>query len=137
MRNPKSSNAGKLLRYMATRESVEKVAVGIDRSPSTVRQQRLIKNILDTFPETKDYLEYEDYLKESSKTNATEFIEAVIERNIDRLDAVKNLVKYYGERPALRSSAHTVYFLRSMIRLTSKKLPRKFQITRESSGLTL
>lgn len=103
MRNPKASNAGKLLRYMATRESVEKVAVGIDRSPSTVCQQRLIKNILDTFPETKDYLEYEDYLKESSKTNASEFIEAVVERNIDRLDAVKNLVKYYGERPVLKN----------------------------------
>lgn len=110
MRNPKSSNAGKLLRYMATRESVEKVAVGIDRSPSTVRQQRLIKNILDTFPETKDYLEYEDYLKEPSKTNATEFIEAVIERNIDRLDAVKNLVKYYGERPGVEKlGAHGLF----------------------------
>ena len=36
IRNPKSSNAGKLLRYMGTRESVEKVAVGVDRSPSTV-----------------------------------------------------------------------------------------------------
>ena len=58
IRNPKSSNAGKLLRYMGTRESVEKVAVGVDRSPSTVRQQRLIKNILEVFPETKDYLEY-------------------------------------------------------------------------------
>lgn len=110
MRNPKSSNAGKLLRYMATRESVEKVAVGLDRSPSTVRQQRLIKNILDTFPETKDYLEYEDYLKESSKTNASEFIEAVIERNIDRLDAVKNLVKYYGERPGVEKlGAHGLF----------------------------
>ena len=110
MRNPKSSNAGKLLRYMATRESVEKVAVGIDRSPSTVRQQRLIKNILDTFPETKDYLEYEDYLKEPSKTNATEFIDAVIERNIDRMDAVKNLVKYYGERPGVEKiGAHGLF----------------------------
>ena len=88
MRNPKSSNAGKLLQYIATRESVEKAAVGIDRSPSTVRQQRLIKNILDAFPETKDYLEYEDYLKESSKSNATEFIDTVIERTIDRLNGV-------------------------------------------------
>ncbi len=110
MRNPKSSNAGKLLRYMATRESVEKVAVGLDRSPSTVRQQRLIKNILESFPETKDYLEYEDYLKESSKSNASEFIEAVIERNIDRLDAVKNLVKYYGERPGVEKiGAHGLF----------------------------
>lgn len=68
-RNPKASNSGKLLRYMATRESVEKVAVGLDRSPSTVRQQRLIKNILEAFPETKDYLEYEDYLKEPCKSS--------------------------------------------------------------------
>ncbi|MBQ8896221.1 MAG: hypothetical protein IJY88_05455 [Clostridia bacterium] len=100
-RNPKASNSGKLLRYMATRESVEKVAVGLDRSPSTVRQQRLIKNILEAYPETKDYLEYEDYLKEPCKSNATEFIDAVIDRNIDRLDGVKNLVKYYAERPGV------------------------------------
>ena len=110
MRNPKSSNAGKLLQYIATRESVEKAAVGIDRSPSTVRQQRLIKNILDAIPETKDYLEYEDYLKESSKSNATEFIDTVIERNIDRLNGVKNLVKYYAERPgAQKFGSHGLF----------------------------
>lgn len=109
-RNPKASNSGKLLRYMATRESVEKVAVGIDRSPSTVRQQRLIKNILKTFPEAKDYLEYEDYLKEPCKSNATEFIDAVIDRNIDRLDGVKNLVKYYAERPGVEKlGAHGLF----------------------------
>lgn len=111
MRNPKLSNVGKLLQYIATRESVEKAAVGIDRSPSTVRQQRLIKNILDAFPETKDYLEYEDYLKESSKSNASEFIEAVIERNIDRLNGVKNLVKYYAERPgAQKLGSHGLFY---------------------------
>lgn len=109
-RNPKASNSGKLLRYMATRESVEKVAVGLDRSPSTVRQQRLIKNILEAFPETKDYLEYEDYLKEPCKSNATEFIDAVIDRNIDRLDGVKNLVKYYAERPgAQKLGSHGLF----------------------------
>ena len=36
IRNPKSSNAGKLLRYMGTRESVEKVAV-VHRQPSDSR----------------------------------------------------------------------------------------------------
>ena len=110
IRNPKSSNAGKLLRYMGTRESVEKVAVGVDRSPSTVRQQRLIKNILEVFPETKDYLEYEDYMQESSKTNASEFIDAVMERNIDRIGGIKNLVKYYAERPgAEKFSSHGLF----------------------------
>ena len=101
IKNPGKANAGKLLRYAATREGVEKVAVGLDRSPSTVRQQRLIKNILEALPETKDYLEYEDYLREPCKSNATEFIDAAIDRNIDRLDGVKNLVKYYAERPGV------------------------------------
>ena len=110
IRNPKSSNAGKLLRYMGTRESVEKVAVGVDRSPATVRQQRLIKNITQSFPETKDYLEYEDYMEESSKTNASEFIDAVMERNIDRIGDIKNLVKYYAERPGVEKfSSHGLF----------------------------
>ena len=110
IKNPGKANAGKLLRYAATREGVEKVAVGLDRSPSTVRQQRLIKNILEAFPETKDYLEYEDYLKEPCKSNATEFIGAAIDRNIDRLDGVKNLVKYYGERPGVEKfGAHGLF----------------------------
>ncbi|MBO5461749.1 MAG: hypothetical protein J6A49_00375 [Clostridia bacterium] len=110
IKNPGKANAGKLLRYAATREGVEKVAVGLDRSPSTMRQQRLIKNILEALPETKDYLEYEDYLKEPCKSNATEFIGAAIDRNIDRLDGVKNLVKYYGERPGVEKfGAHGLF----------------------------
>ena len=95
---------------MGTRESAEKVAVGVDRSPSTVRQQRLIKNILEVFPETKDYLEYEDYMEESSKTNASEFIDAVMERNIDRIGGIKNLVKYYAQRPGVEKfSSHGLF----------------------------
>jgi len=110
IKNPGKANAGKLLRYAATREGVEKVAVGLDRSPSTVRQQRLIKNILEALPETKDYLEYEDYLKEPCKSNAIEFIGAAIDRNIDRLDGVKNLVKYYAERPGVEKfGAHGLF----------------------------
>ena len=110
IKNPGKANAGKLLRYAATREGVEKVAVGLDRSPSTVRQQRLIKNVLDEFPESKDYLEYEDYQKESSKSNATELIDAVIERNFDRIGGIKNLVKYYAERPGVEKfGAHGLF----------------------------
>lgn len=83
------------------------------RSVSTAHRPRcanLIKNILEAFPETKDYLEYEDYLKEPCKSNATEFIDAAIDRNIDRLDGVKNLVKYYVERPGVEKfGAHGLF----------------------------
>ena len=72
-RNPKGSNLGKLVKYMGTREGVEKLPDGEDHSPATVRQQRLINQITKTFPETKNYLEYEDYEAEQSKYFASEF----------------------------------------------------------------
>lgn len=42
-RNPKRSNVGKLVKYMGTREGVEKLPNGIDNSPSTKSQQRVCK----------------------------------------------------------------------------------------------
>ena len=110
IRNPSKANAGKLLNYMGTREGVEKLEIGIDRSPSTAKQQTLIEDIVTRLPKTRDYPEYEDYNREPSKSNATEFIDAVIERNTDRMNGIKNLVKYYGERPSVEKlGAHGLF----------------------------
>lgn len=98
-KNPAKSNTGRLLRYIGTRESVEKLSTGIDRSPSTVRQQRLITDILKSFPYSKEYAEYKNYESDSTKSNATNFINAVIQRDdIRRLD---KLVSYIAERPGV------------------------------------
>ncbi len=98
-RNAKRANAGKLLRYIATRESVEKVPKGIDHSPSTVRQQRVINEMLKEIPQTVKYDEYKKYLSEPCKSNATDFITAVINKN--DVSGIKNLVKYIAERPGV------------------------------------
>jgi len=66
-KNAKSSKLGKLVKYMGTREGVEKLPVGEDHSPSTVNQQRVIKEIVSKMPYTKEYPEYKDYENESSK----------------------------------------------------------------------
>ena len=98
-KNPARANAGRLLRYIGTRESVEKLPTGIDHSPSTVRQQRLIADIIKSFPHSKEYVEYENYNNSSTKSNATNFINAVIERDdVYRLD---KLVSYIAERPGV------------------------------------
>lgn len=98
-KNPAKSNTGRLLRYIGTRESVEKLSTGIDRSPSTVRQQRLITDILKSFPYSKEYAEYKNYESNSTKSNATNFINAVIQRDdVRRLD---KLVSYIAERPGV------------------------------------
>ena len=98
-KNPAKANTGRLLRYIGTRESVEKLPSGIDHSPSTVRQQRLIADIVKSFPHSREYVEYQNYETDSTKSNATNFINAVIERDdVRRLD---KLMTYIAERPGV------------------------------------
>lgn len=98
-KNPARANTGTLLRYIGTRESVEKLPTGIDHSPPTVRQQRLITDIVKSFPHNREYVEYQNYKINSTKSNATNFINAVIERDdVHRLD---KLVSYIAERPSV------------------------------------
>lgn len=100
-RNPKRSNVGKLVKYMGTREGVEKLPNGINNSPATKSQQRLINSITKHYPESKKYLEYKDYENNSSKSNVTEFIDTFIERNADRAEELNALVTYIAERPGV------------------------------------
>ncbi len=51
IKNSASSNAGKLIKYMGTREDVEKLPNGIDNSPATKKQNDLICIALKTVPE--------------------------------------------------------------------------------------
>jgi hypothetical protein len=100
-KNPKRSNVGKLVKYMGTREGVEKLPDGIDNSPATRKQQTLINSITKNYPESKNYLEYKDFENHSTKSNATEFIDTFIERNADRAEELKALVSYIAERPSV------------------------------------
>lgn len=100
-KNPKHSNVGKLVKYMGTREGVEKLPNGIDNNPATKKQQTLINSITKNYPESKKYLEYKDFENNSTKSNATEFIDTFIERNADRAEELKALVSYIAERPSV------------------------------------
>lgn len=97
-KNPARANTGRLLRYIGTCGSVEKLLTGIDRSPSTVGQQRLIAEVLKSSPHSREYVKYKNCEEASTKSNATNFINAVTERNdVRRLD---KLITYTAERPS-------------------------------------
>ena len=49
-----------------------------NRSP-TEKQKKLIERILRDFPDSNSMLEYEDYLKEPTLGNASEFITRALE----------------------------------------------------------
>lgn len=103
MRNSPKRSATDLVKYMGTREGVEKVAGGIDNALATVRQQRLVQDIIKFDPSAKDYGEYHDYESSSTKSSASEFIDAFIERNADRIGELDKLVSYMAERPGVEN----------------------------------
>lgn len=101
IKNPAKVNAGKLIRYMGTREGVEKLPNGIDNKPPTKKQRELICECITALPESLMYPELKMYQEQETRYTASEFLDAFIERNTDRIDGVKKLVKYYGERPGV------------------------------------
>lgn len=101
MRNTPKRSATNLVKYMGTREGVERVAQGIDTAPATVRQQRLVQEIVKFDLSAKDYGEYQNYESSPTKSNASEFIDAFIERNADRVGELDKLVSYIAERPGV------------------------------------
>ena len=100
-KNSPAGNAGNLVKYMGTREGVEKLPLNEETVAATVRQQRLIKQILKADPDAKKYPEYQEYLSAATKTSATEFLDAYIERNADRVNDLQKLVEYMAERPGV------------------------------------
>ena len=62
-----ASKAGNLVKYMGTRDGVEKLPTGIDHSPATKKQQDLIASIVKKYPTATDYPEYVEYQQKKKK----------------------------------------------------------------------
>lgn len=88
-----------LVKYIATREGVEKIKSGHELWHSTRKQQRLISQILQEFPETKEQFEYEDYLAQPNRENASEFITIALEQNLDKIGGRVKYLDYIANRP--------------------------------------
>ena len=101
---------GGYAKYIATREGVEKIDVSFKLEPSTKKQQQLIERILRDFPDSKDMLEYEDYLKETTVGNASEFITRALEDNAYEVMQTKTYADYIATRPrAQRFGTHGLF----------------------------
>lgn len=105
-----SKSVGGYARYIATREGVEKLDDTHRHAPATKKQQALIEKILRDFPETKGSQEYEDFLREQTVGNASEFITMAIEKNMDAVSDTKTYADYIATRPrAERFGSHGLF----------------------------
>lgn len=88
-----------LVKYIATREGVEKCDESWKYQSATTEQQHLIKQLTKDFPDAVNSFEYQDYIKAQTKSTASEFISRTIEENLDLIGKKENYVGYIAMRP--------------------------------------
>lgn len=101
------SHISKYVNYIATREGVVLAESTEKYLEATSKQKELIESLVKDCPEIKQSFEYEDYMKNPNRENATEVISHAIENNlIER----SRYVKYISERPGVEKiSSHGLF----------------------------
>lgn len=78
-----------LVGYIATRDGAEKIDPGNTRLAATNKQKELVAQLVQSFPESTELFEYEDYLSAPNRGNASAFITmaSVLSTVLSRLNA--------------------------------------------------
>ena len=104
------NKAGSYLRYIATRESVDKIDDSKKNLPASKKQKDLIAQILRDFPDAKEMHEYDDYLRTVTVSDASEFITRALEDNAQEMMSGKTYADYIATRPrAQRFGSHGLF----------------------------
>lgn len=95
----KSEKAGGYMKYIATREGVEKLA---GNGPVTKGQRELIQKLLTDFPDAVELFEYEDYCKTPTLGTASAFITMALDANLHEIDSESGYMQYIATRPRVQ-----------------------------------
>lgn len=87
------------VRYIGTREGVEKIDESKRQLPATQNQRQLIRQLIRDIPTSEEMLEYADFLLQPTIGNASEFISCALEQNLDLAGKRENYVDYIANRP--------------------------------------
>lgn len=98
------------VRYISTREGVDKIDESKNHLTATENQKRLIRQLLQDIPNANELLEYIDFCQKPTMGNASEFISCVLEQNVDLIGKRKNYVDYIANRPRVeRMGEHGLF----------------------------
>ena len=98
------------VRYVATRDGVEKLTSDKAGQPATKKQRAMVERLLRDFPMCRGMFEYEDYQSSPTRAAASEFISRAIEDNYDQIAKRENYVSYIAQRPrAERLGTHGLF----------------------------
>ncbi|MCI1952115.1 MAG: relaxase MobL [Clostridiales bacterium] len=99
MRDAPPTQLENYVKYIGTRDGVEKIDESKLLLPATVKQQQLIGQLVRDIPSAKGMLEYADYCENPTIGNATEFISLALEQNLNLIGKRENYVEYIAGRP--------------------------------------
>ena len=103
----KSEKASGYMKYIATREGVEKLA---GNGPVTKGQRKLIQKLLRDFPDAAELFEYEDYCKTPTLGTASAFITMALDANLHEIDSESGYMQYIATRPRVQKrGAHGLF----------------------------
>ena len=99
MRDAPAEHLKNYVEYIGTREGVEKLDESKALLPATMKQRQLIGQLVRDIPESREMLEYSDYLLHPTIGNASELITRALEQNLDLVGKRENYVDYIANRP--------------------------------------
>ena len=103
----KAGKAGGYMRYIATREHMEKLE---GNGSVTKGQKKLIQNLLKDFPDTTACHEYDDYAADPTFGNALALITMALDMNADEVQDRKGYMEYISTRPRVeRHGEHGLF----------------------------
>ena len=92
----KAGGAGKYMRYIATRENVERLP---DSRPPTQKQSELVQKLTRDFPASMKSDTYSRYAKSPTRASASAYISSTLEANWDTAQRSDVYMKYIATRP--------------------------------------
>ena len=98
------------VKYIATREGVERADDTKKNLPETKKQQDSLAELLKKYPDSKELHEYEDYKHRPTRGNADELILRIAEAHPELLGGRDGYVAYIANRPgAEKLSSHGLF----------------------------
>ena len=122
LRDAPTARLENYVRYIGTREGVEKIDESKRSLPATGNQKQLIAQIVRDIPQAKEMLEYTDFLLRPTIGNASEFISCALEQNVDLLGTRRNYVDYIANRPRVERVGEHGLFTDAGVPVVLKKV---------------
>lgn len=105
-----SKRNSRYVKYIATRDGVEKCDDSWRYEVASSAQKKLINSLVKDFPDSKNTMEYQDYISKQTKGLANEYINRTLEEYFDLIDDRENYIGYIANRPRVeKQGAHGLF----------------------------